>query len=480
MSRKLTVVESILPLITMLVLLFAGGYFAEIGTELLVLVMLSAATVASISAIRVGRNFDDIQQSTGEKLGAVLPMLLILLTIGMLIGTWMISGTIPLMVYYGIQLVSPQYLVLTAFLATAMMSLFTGTSWGSAGTIGVALMSMAAAMGAPLAPTAGAVISGAYFGDKMSPLSDTTNISAIGAGADLYDHVRHMLYTAVPSFIVAVIVYSIFGSYSPAADGALSGNAALLLREIESTFQLNWLALLPPVIVVIGIVKKYPAVLVMAASCVIAMALGIALQGFTFGDAINAAVNGFDGKMLVSVGGDPSAISENFGKLLNRGGLFSMVNNLLLIIAAFLLAGAMDVSGALDNIIHSLLSYAKSTFGLIAATMASGGVMIAITSHGGVTALIVGGLFQKAYAERGFAPENLSRSLEDSVTITEPLMPWTVSAIFMAGTVGVSTLEYLPWATFCYTGTLFSLLLAAGYNFTKFGLKTQLQPAPTI
>ena len=480
MSRKLSVVESILPLITMLVLLFAGGYFAEIGTELLVLVMLSAATVASVSAIRVGRNFDDIQQSTGEKLGAVLPMLLILLTIGMLIGTWMISGTIPLMVYYGIQLVSPQYLVLTAFLATAMMSLFTGTSWGSAGTIGVALMSMAAAMGAPLAPTAGAVISGAYFGDKMSPLSDTTNISAIGAGADLYDHVRHMLYTAVPSFIVAVIVYSIFGSYSPAADGALSGNAARLLREIESTFQLSWLVLLPPVIVVIGIIKKYPAVLVMAASCVVAMVLGIALQGFAFGDVLNAAVNGFSSKLLISVGGDPSEISENFGKLLNRGGLFSMVNNLLLIIAAFLLAGAMDVSGALDKIIHSLLSYAKSTFGLIAATMASGGVMIAITSHGGVTALIVGGLFQKAYAERGFAPENLSRSLEDSVTITEPLMPWTVSAIFMAGTVGVPTLEYLPWATFCYTGTLFSLLLAAGYDFTKFGLKMQLQPASTL
>ncbi|MCB0262735.1 MAG: Na+/H+ antiporter NhaC [Calditrichaeota bacterium] len=480
MSRKLSVVESILPLITMLVLLFAGGYFAEIGTELLVLVMLSAATVASVSAIRVGRNFDDIQQSTGEKLGAVLPMLLILLTIGMLIGTWMISGTIPLMVYYGIQLVSPQYLVLTAFLATAMMSLFTGTSWGSAGTIGVALMSMAAAMGAPLAPTAGAVISGAYFGDKMSPLSDTTNISAIGAGADLYDHVRHMLYTAVPSFIVAVIVYSIFGSYTPAADGALSGTAARLLREIESTFQLSWLVLLPPVIVVIGIIKKYPAVLVMAASCVVAMVLGIALQGFAFGDVLNAAVNGFSSKLLISVGGDPSAISENFGKLLNRGGLFSMVNNLLLIIAAFLLAGAMDVSGALDKIIHSLLSYAKSTFGLIAATMASGGVMIAITSHGGVTALIVGGLFQKAYAERGFAPENLSRSLEDSVTITEPLMPWTVSAIFMAGTVGVPTLEYLPWATFCYTGTLFSLLLAAGYDFTKFGLKMQLQPASTL
>lgn len=480
MSRKLSVVESILPLITMLMLLFAGGYFAEIGTELLVLVMLSAATVASVSAIRVGRNFDDIQQSTGEKLGAVLPMLLILLTIGMLIGTWMISGTIPLMVYYGIQLVSPQYLVLTAFLATAMMSLFTGTSWGSAGTIGVALMSMAAAMGAPLAPTAGAVISGAYFGDKMSPLSDTTNISAIGAGADLYDHVRHMLYTAVPSFIVAVIVYSIFGSYTPAADGALSGTAARLLREIESTFQLSWLVLLPPVIVVIGIIKKYPAVLVMAASCVVAMVLGIALQGFAFGDVLNAAVNGFSSKMLISVGGDPLAISENFGKLLNRGGLFSMVNNLLLIIAAFLLAGAMDVSGALDKIIHSLLSYAKSTFGLIAATMASGGVMIAITSHGGVTALIVGGLFQKAYAERGFAPENLSRSLEDSVTITEPLMPWTVSAIFMAGTVGVPTLEYLPWATFCYTGTLFSLLLAAGYDFTKFGLKMQLQPASTL
>ncbi len=467
MKNSISLTEAMLPLLTMLALLIAGGQIIPIATELLVIVMIAAAAVAGLSAIRMGHSFDDIQRSTGEKLAAVLPMLLILLTIGMLIGTWMFSGTIPIMIYYGLQLVSPRHLVLTAFLVTSIMSLCTGTSWGSAGTIGVALMGMAHAMNAPIAATAGAVISGAYFGDKMSPLSDTTNISAIGANADLYDHIRHMLFTAVPSFILAVIAYSFAGTLFQGDASVLPKSAVQLLGEIETAYRLNWLALLPPLIVVVGIIRKYPAVLVMMTSCIVAMVLGMAVQGFSLPNAIAAAVNGFNAAMIP--GSD--TISEAFIRLLNRGGLVSMLGNLLMIIAAFLLAGAMDVSGALDKIIHSMLHYARSTFGLIAATMGAGLVMIGVTSHGGVTALIVGGLFQKAYRERGFAPENLSRSLEDSVTITEPLLPWTVSALFMASTVGVPTIEYLPWATFCYTGTFFSLLWAALYDRTGFGLK---------
>ncbi len=456
-----------LPLLVMLVLLIAGGQIMPVSTELLVMVLIAAAMVAGVSATRMGRSFDDIQRATGEKLAAVLPMLLILLSIGMLIGTWMFSGTIPLMIYYGLKLISPRHLVLTAFLVTSIMSLCTGTSWGSAGTIGVALMGMAHAVDAPLAATAGAVISGAYFGDKMSPLSDTTNISAIGANADLYDHVRHMLYTAVPSFILALIAYSFAGTLFRGDASVLPERAVQLLGEIAAVYRLNWLALLPPVIVVAGILRKYPAVLVMLASCAVAMALGMTVQGFSLTAAFGAAVNGFDAAMLSGAG----TVSETFARLLNRGGLVSMLGNFLMIIAAFALAGAMETSGALDKIIRTMLQRARSTFGLIAATMGAGLVMIGVTSHGGVTALIVGGLFQKAYRERGFAPENLSRSLEDSVTITEPLMPWTVSALFMASTVGVPTLDYLPWATFCYTGTFFSLLWAALYDRSGFGLK---------
>ncbi len=478
-SRNLSLTAALLPLVVMLVLFTAGMLFLEVGNELLVLVMLGAAAVAGAVAARVGRTWDDIQRATGEKLAAVLPAILILLSIGMLIGTWMLSGTIPLLVHVGLELVSPRYLLLTAFLATAVMSLSTGTSWGSAGTVGVALMGMAAALDAPLGATAGAVVSGAYFGDKLSPLSDSTNICAIGAKADLYAHVRHMLYTALPSFTVAVVVYTL--AAPPLAGGdALPPRALRLLADVDRVWELGLtggghagylLALMPPLVVVIGIVRKIPPVLAMAASSVVAATLGVLAQGFSFADALVTAVRGFDAEMTTSLGLTPDAFGPAFHSLVNRGGLDSMVGTLLVIIAAFLLAGALDASGALELIIRRMLQAVRSTFGLIAATMAAGSAMIALTSHGGVTALVIGGLFQKAYRDRGLAAVNLSRSLEDSVTIVEPLMPWTVSAVYMANTLGVPTIDYLPWAFFCLGGPVFSLLLAATFGRTGFGLR---------
>ncbi|GMR22047.1 MAG: Na+/H+ antiporter NhaC [Acidobacteriota bacterium] len=465
-ERTLTLGEAVLPLVTMLVLFVSGIAFLEMDTELLIAAMLSAATVAGVIAWRHGHTWEDIQKSTGAKLADVLPAVLILLAIGMLIGTWVMSGTIPFLVYWGVRLISPTYLVLTAFLATAIMSLCTGTSWGSAGTIGVALMGTAAALDAPMAATAGAVVSGAYFGDKLSPLSDSTNISAIGAGAPLYTHIRHMLYTAVPSFVVAIIVYTLAARLMPVAADGLSDRALELLSDIDNAYALNWVVLIPPAIVIASIVRKVPPPLAMAASSVVAVVIGIGIQGFSLQDGVVSAVAGFRTTML-----DGAAVwTDAFTTLVERGGLFSMSNTLIVIIAAFLLAGAMDVSGSLDLMINRMLATVRSIFGLIAATMAAGGAMIALTSHGGVTALVIGGLFQRAYRERDMAPENLSRSLEDSVTITEPLMPWTVSAVFMAGTLGVATTSYAPWAVFCYGGPFFSLLLAATYEKTGFGL----------
>lgn len=469
--RPLTLPLALLPIATMAILFGAGALLFGLSTELLIVVLLGAATVAGMVARSQGAGWDEIQRSTGEKLASVLPVILILLAIGMLIATWILSGTIPYLVYWGVKLVSPRYLLLTAFLATALMSSCTGTSWGSAGTIGVALMGTAAALDAPLAATAGAIVSGAYFGDKMSPLSDSTIISALGAGAPLYSHIRHMTYTAIPSFVLALIVYTLAARLTPAADSGLPESALALLTDLETVYTLNWIALVPPAVVVWGIVRKRPPALAITLSALAAAVIGITLQPFAAGDAIAAAISGFRLEMVAAAGIDTDGLGANFATLVERGGLYSMANTLVVIIAAFLLAAAMDVSGSLDLIIHRMLAAARTTFALIAATMGAGATMIALTSHGGVTALVVGGLFQQGYRERGLAPVNLSRSIEDSVTITEPLMPWTVSAVFMATTLGVPTLSYAPWAVFCYGGPVFSLLIAALYRRTGVGIE---------
>jgi NhaC family Na+:H+ antiporter len=475
-APTLTLGWAILPIAAMLALIAVAGAAGNLGTEVLIVILLLTALVAGGVARRQGLGWDEIQHSTGEKIAAVLPALLILLSIGLLIAGWVLSGTIPWLVYWGVRLIDPRYLVLTAFFATALMSLFTGTSWGSAGTIGVALMGTAAALDANLAATAGAVVSGAYLGDKMSPLSDSTNIAAIGAGAGLYSHIRQMMYTATPSFAVATVVYLWLGLRGSSASSAvLPPEAARLLADIEGIYRLEALVLLPILVVVIGIARQAPPALAIGASGAVAAVIGVAWQGFGVSEAVVALVAGFDVGMIESTGHGLASLGTRFVGLVERGGLYGMSYTLIVVIAAFVLAGAMDVSGALDLLIRRLLATVRTVFGLIAATMAAGAVMIGLISHGGVTSLVIGGLFQPAYEERGLAPENLSRSIEDSVTLVEPLMPWTVSAVFMSVTLGVSTVAYAPWAVFCYGGPFFSLLIAALYRRTGFGIRPAIE-----
>lgn len=450
-KQPLGLIEALVPLITLAGLIVATAVFLELNGQLLVIVILASAAVAGIVAVRHGSTWEDIQRVTGERIGAVLPVILILLAIGMLIASWIVSGTIAFLVYWGLQLVRPDLLVVTAFLATAIMSVCTGTSWGSAGTIGVALMGMAAALHAPLPVVAGAVVSGAYFGDKMSPLSDSTNICAISAGVPLYRSIRHLLYTAIPSFAVCLVVYSLASRLVPIRSGTLPPSAEILLTDIRGAYRLTWIVLIPLVVVLWGILRKHPPALAIVLSAAVALAIAIVEQATAPIDALTAAVGGVRIEMLHA----EVAPSTGFLTLVQRGGLESMAPTLVVIIAAFILAAAMEVSGALTLIIARMLAAVTSVFKLIAATMTAGIAMIALTSHGGVTSLVIGGLFQPAYRERGLAPENLSRSLEDSVTITEPLMPWTVSAIFMATTLGVPTVQYAPWALFCYGGPFF-------------------------
>ena len=255
-------------------------------------------------------------------------------------------------------------------------------------------MGTATALDAPLGATAGAVVSGAYFGDKLSPLSDSTNICAIGAGTPLYTHIRHMLYTALPSFGVALVVYALAATLVPVAADGLPDRAVTLLEEIEGAYSLGWTVLLPPAVVVASIVGRIPAALAMATSSMVALAIAVAGQGIAFADGVSAAVVGFRAGMLSGL-----AWSEPFTTLVERGGLHAMSNTLIVIIAAFLLAGAMDVSGSLDLMIQRMLAAVRSVFGLVVATMAAGSAMIALTSHGGVTSA----------RGRRAVPEGLSR-----------------------------------------------------------------------
>ena len=462
---------AVLPLVTLLGVFLGGALFTELGGTLVVVAILLAAIVAGLIGFARGVRWQAMEAAAVEKFGDVFPVVLILLSIGGLIGSWMLSGTIPMFVWLGIALIDPQFLYVSAFLAASVMSLFTGSSWASAGTIGVALMGLASVMDASLPVTAGAVISGACFGDKMSPLSDSTNISAIAARADLYAHIRHMVYTALPSFVIALVIFTLIPAESSSATNSAQQSTQAMRHLIERAFSPAWWQLLPPLLIITAIVKKWPPVVGITLSTLLALTLAVSIQPFSLANGVNAYLHGFSLDMLPGQLQHDAATNSAFVKLVVRGGLYSMVGTLVVIIAAFLLAGAMQATGALNVIIQGMLKAVKGTFSLIASTMISGITLLSLTSHGGVTSLIVGNLYQRAYADRNLANVNLSRSIEDSVTLMDPVLPWTVSGLFMATTLGVATIEYLPWALFCLGGPVFSLLWAALARRNGFGIR---------
>jgi Na+:H+ antiporter, NhaC family len=458
---------ALLPLVAMFIFVIVGYGIYDVKIELLII---GAAIVAGIVAVRMGHTWDEIQNSMSEKLMDAMPATLILIAVGLLIGTWVISGTIPMMVYYGLILIDPAYLYITAFLVTLVISSSTGTSFGAAGTIGVALMGVAAGLGYSLPITAGAVISGAYFGDKMSPLSDTTNMASIASGAPLYTHIRHMTYTSFPSFGVCAIAYLIIGFMTDPDGASGSNNVPAILSALDAGFSWSLLLLLPPAIVMYGSVAKKPTLLVMLSASGAAILLAVTFQNFTLQQTFIAATEGFDISMISSPLFDADTVVSDVPTLLNRGGLYSMLNTVLFVICAFFFGAALDVSGALTVIVTSLLKVARSIGNIILSTIVSGLILVSATSNASITMLIVADLFRDAYKARRLKMENMSRTMEDSVSIFECLLPWSVSGIYMSTTLGVPTFEYAPWAIFCYSGIFFALLYGYGGRMFRFAL----------
>lgn len=309
---------------------------------------------------------------------------------------------------------------------------------GSAGTVGVALMGVAAGLDVSLAAAAGAVVSGAYFGDKISPLSDSTNFAAIVADTTLFEHIQHLLWTTLPSFLLAAVVYLIAGHSNMLGEVATPQRVTDIIHSLESLYHFNIVLILPPVIVLWGAIRKKPVIPLMLSACVLALFLGVIMQGLSIKQGLDAFIDGFDIAMFPQ---GAEGVVADVPRLLNRGGMFSMMGTILLVFCAFSFAGALTLTGALTIIINRLLTIIHSVGQLIAATIGTTILVTGATSDGKLALLVPAELFKDAYRRMGLDTKNLSRTIEDAGTVIEPLLPWTSAGVYMATTLGVSTLD---------------------------------------
>lgn len=459
-KKTLSLGLALIPVISMLLLLIIG--YGIMGLRIEPLLLCSAAVAAGIAWWQ-GYCWEDIINSVVDKLAKAMPVTMILICVGGLIGTWMFSGTIPYMVYWGLKLISPEYILIAAFFLTSVVSVCTGTSWGSAGTVGVALMGVAAGLDVSLAAAAGAVVSGAYFGDKISPLSDSTNFAAIVADTTLFEHIQHLLWTTLPSFLLAAVVYLIAGHSNMLGEVATPQRVTDIIHSLESLYHFNIVLILPPVIVLWGAIRKKPVIPLMLSACVLALFLGVIMQGLSIKQGLDAFIDGFDIAMFPQ---GAEGVVADVPRLLNRGGMFSMMGTILLVFCAFSFAGALTLTGALTIIINRLLTIIHSVGQLIAATIGTTILVTGATSDGKLALLVPAELFKDAYRRMGLDTKNLSRTIEDAGTVIEPLLPWTSAGVYMATTLGVSTLDLLPWAIQCYAAIFFALI----YGFSGIGI----------
>jgi len=461
-KRKPTFFESLLPLICVALFLGIGYGIFKLKAEIL---LIAAAFVSGLIALGLGFTWRELEQGIVLSLSKGMPAMLIVICVGLLIGSWIACGTIPMLVYYGLKIISPQFFLVTACIVCSVVSLFTGTSWGTVGTMGVAFIGIAHGLGIPLGAAAGAIVAGSYFGDKISPFSDTTNLAPIAAKSNLFDHIKHMLWTTTPAWLIGLVVYYFVGR-SYATKSFDSGQMEIILTTVRSNFTFHWLLLLPPILILYFAVRKKPTIPGMIITSLLATVLGLFIQKASLSEMVIAMTLGYESKTGVEV----------VDNLFTRGGMAGMMHVTLIAFCAFSFAGIVQKAGMLDVLLDRLLKVAKSAGALVASTVASGVAVALMTGSSFLTILIPGELFAPAYKTRGLAAKNLSRTTEDSGTVVVPLVPWSMAGVFMAGTLGVPTLTYLPWAVMCYLGMVFALI----YGFTGFAIAPKIREDETI
>lgn len=464
-NKPISLLQAFIPVIGLVILLaynvFVFGDDALSGSNQFIL-LVGAGFAAVVGAFRKIA-FAAMVDKVAENLKSVTNAILILLFVGALAGSWLVSGIIPAMIYYGLQILNPSIFLPATIVICAIISLATGSSWTTSATVGIALIGIGKALGLPAGMIAGAVISGAYFGDKLSPLSDTTNLAPAMAGTDLFTHIRYMSLTTTPSIILTMIVFIFLGLGQD-----ISGltDSKDLLGAIEQKFNIHWSLFFVPLAVVLLIVRKTPPLVALMAGTLLGLGAAVLLQKPLLAELANTSQLTFDQGYRVlmdAITRDTAVVTSNsmLNDLFSSGGMQGMLGTVWLIICAMVFGGIMDAIGALQRISQALLKGAQNTFQLFASTVASCLAINITASDQYLSIVIPGKMFEKAYADRNLAPENLSRTLEDSGTVTSVLIPWNTCGAYQSSVLGVGVGEYFVYAVFNWLSPFTTLLFAA-------------------
>ena len=399
-----------------------------------------------------------------KTVGGVATMILILLAVGMLSGSWMISGIVPTLIYYGVQLLSPQLFLVCACLICALVSLLSGSSWTTIATIGVALLGISHALGVNEAIAAGAIISGAYFGDKMSPLSDTTILASSSAGVDIFEHIQYMMLTTIPAFLLTLVIFGVLG-FGLASDALI--HVHQYTEGLSATFNISLFTLLVPVLTALLIVKRVPSLIVLFLSALMAGITAIILQPHILteiaGDASLGSVAAITKGLIMTYYGPTSieAGSAELNELVSTGGMAGMLNTIWLIVCAMCFGAVMVASGMIESITRVVISWVRSRVGLIASTASTGLFLNVATGDQFISIVLSASMFKNVYDKQGYEPRLLSRTCEDSATVTSVLVPWNTCGMTQSTVLGVATLAYLPYCFFNILSPMMTILVAA-------------------
>lgn len=453
-DQKMTFGMALIPLVVMIVTMMIAVIYLDQGPHIPLII---GTITAALVAWKAGYNWKYIEESMYKGIKLALPAVIIIMLVGLVIGSWLGGGIVATMIYYGLKIITPSLFLVSITIICAIVSLSIGSSWSTMGTIGVAGMGIGMSMGIPAPMIAGAIISGSYFGDKMSPLSDTTNLASGLTGTDLFDHIKHMLFTTVPGIIIALAVYWFLGK-DFGKGGANPAEINQTILALQDSFVISPWLLLVPLVVIIMVARKVPAV----PALIVGILLGVLCQIFVQGGSLSEAVSALQSGYKMESG------NEMVDGLFNRGGLDSMMYTVSMTIVAMTFGGILENTGMLQAIVNQILKLAKSAGSLVATTIVSAFATNATASEQYISIVVPARMFSKAYRDKNLHSKNLSRALEDGGTLTSVFIPWNTCGVFILATLGIGALEYAPYAILNFIVPIISIIYAfIGFTIVK-------------
>lgn len=460
-NKPISLAVALIPLVAMMLLLAVGYGVYQIKPQVL---LVTAAFITGGLGFILRFRWEVMERGIVDSIHKALPAILIMLCVGILVGSWIAAGTIPMIIFYGLKLISPKFFLVTACFVCSLTSITTGTSWGTIGTLGVAFMGIAIAQGIPMGPAAGAIVAGAYFGDKMSPFSDVTNLAPVTAGSNLFDHIKHMLWSAGPAWLIGLLVYLLVG-LRYGGGSVESETMTLIVDTLRTHFRFNVLLLLPMVIVFVFAFTKKPVLPGMLISSFVAATLAILFQGATVKTVATAMNTGYVSQTGVDV----------VDSLISRGGMMSMMETKLVAFTAFSFGGIMQRTGLLAVIFDRIMKFAEKTWSIVVTTAGTSILTAMVTGSSYLSMIVPGELLAPIYKQKKLAAKNLSRLIEEAGAIIVPLIPWSMAGVYITGTIGVSPFTYLPWAIMNYL-SVFILIL---FGFTGWTMAPKIREDET-